>query len=206
MPYSQTSPMIKRVIDIIGSFIGLLVLLPVYLLVAIAIKLDSSGPVLYRQERVGRGGVPFRLFKLRTMHVNADRMQIITVGERDTRITSVGFFLRRFKLDELPQLINVLKGEMSLVGPRPELKKFTDLYSPDQRRVLAVRPGITDPASIHFRNENEMLEGKPDPIAYYVNEILPVKLSLNMKYLQDRSTLKDLRIIFMTALSIFKRN
>ena len=198
--------MIKRVIDIIGSFIGLLVLLPVYLLVAIAIKLDSSGPVLYRQERVGRGGVPFRLFKLRTMHVNADRMQIITVGERDTRITSVGFFLRRFKLDELPQLINVLKGEMSLVGPRPELKKFTDLYSPDQRRVLGVRPGITDPASIHFRNENEMLEGKPDPIAYYVNEILPVKLSLNMKYLQDRSTLKDLRIIFMTALSIFKRN
>ena len=198
--------MIKRIIDTIGSFIGLLVLLPVYLLVAIAIKLDSPGPVLYRQERVGRGGVPFRLFKLRTMHINADRMQIITVGERDPRITSVGFILRRFKLDELPQLINVLKGEMSLVGPRPELKKFTDLYTLEQRSVLAVRPGITDPASIHFRNENEMLEGKPDPIAYYVNEILPVKLSLNMKYLQDRSTLKDLRIIFMTALSIFKRN
>ena len=198
--------MIKRIIDTVGSCIGLLLLLPVFLLVAIAIKLDSPGPVLYRQERVGRGGSPFRLFKFRTMHVNADRMQIITVGKRDTRITSVGLFLRRFKLDELPQLINVLNGEMSLVGPRPELKKFTDLYTPEQRSVLAVRPGITDPASIHFRNENEMLEGKPDPIAYYVDEILPVKLSLNMKYLQDRSTLKDLRIILMTALSIFKRN
>jgi lipopolysaccharide/colanic/teichoic acid biosynthesis glycosyltransferase len=198
--------MIKRIIDTIGSFIGLLLLLPVFLLVAIAIKLDSSGPVLYRQERVGRGGNPFRLFKFRTMHVNADRIQAITVGKRDPRITSAGFFLRRFKLDELPQLINVLIGEMSLVGPRPELKKFTDLYTPEQRCVLAVRPGITDPASIQFRNENEMLEGKPDPIAYYVNEILPLKLSLNMKYLQNRSALKDLRIIFITALSIFKRN
>ena len=198
--------MVKRIIDTAGSLIGLLLLMPLFLLVAIVIKVDSSGPALYWQERIGRGGVPFRLFKFRTMHINADQIQSITVGKRDSRITAVGFFLRRFKLDELPQLMNVLKGEMSLVGPRPELRKFTDLYTEEQRSVLAVRPGMTDPASIQFRNENEMLEGKTDPISYYVNEILPVKLSINIKYLQDRSVWKDLRIIFVTLLSIFKRN
>ena len=198
--------MLKRTMAIVCALIGLLVLSPILVLIALAIKMDSPGPVFYRQERTGRGGVPFSLFKFRSMHIDADRLQAITVGKRDARITSAGHFLRRFKLDEFPQLINVLKGDMSLVGPRPELKKFTDLYTTGQRLVLSVRPGITDPASIRFRNENEMLEGKTDPIDYYIHEILPVKLSLNLQYIQDQSVLKDIRIIFMTVVSIFKKD
>ena len=186
------------------SAVGLVFLAPFFLLFALAIKTDSSGSVFYLQYRVGKGGRPFRLFKFRTMRVGADRSAPITVGQRDPRITAVGVFLRRFKLDELPQLINVLTGEMTLVGPRPELKKFVDLYTEEQRQVIAVTPGITDYASIEFSNENEMLEGKSDPIEFYVREIMPKKLSLNLKYIREQSFWLDIKIIFQTIVHIMK--
>lgn len=137
------------------------------------------------------------------MRVGSDKAAAITIGARDSRITQIGFWLRKFKLDELPQLINVWKGEMSLVGPRPELKKFVDLYSANQLRVIAVKPGITDYASIQFKNENELLEGKEDPIDFYIREIMPVKLELNLKYIQRQSFWLDIKIIFQTIFSIF---
>ena len=139
------------------------------------------------------------------MHVNADRLQAITVGARDPRITRVGYYLRKFKVDELPQLINVLKGDMSLVGPRPELKKFVDLYNTEQRQVLSVRPGITDPASIKFRNENELLEGKDNPIQYYTEVIMPQKLEMNLDYIRKKSVRYDVKLIFSTIFSIFSK-
>lgn len=196
--------MIKRSFDLLVSVAGLVFLAPFFLLFALAIKTDSAGPVFYLQERVGKGGKLFRLFKFRTMTVHADRATAITVGQRDPRITSVGLFLRRFKLDELPQLINVIKGEMSLVGPRPELKRFVDLYSKEQQEVIEVTPGITDYASIEFRNENEMLEGKEDPIEFYINEIMPRKLELNLRYIRERSFWSDIWIIFKTIVHIVK--
>lgn len=196
--------MAKRLLDLVVSAVGLVILAPFFLVFAAAIKVDSRGPVFYLQERVGRGGMIFRLFKFRTMRVGADKATAITVGQRDPRITSVGYFLRRFKLDELPQLINVLKGEMSLVGPRPELKRFVDLYQGDQRKVIEVTPGITDYASLEFRNENELLEGKQDPIDFYVKEILPKKLELNLKYIREQSLWTDVKIIALTIVHIFK--
>jgi lipopolysaccharide/colanic/teichoic acid biosynthesis glycosyltransferase len=196
--------MAKRLLDLVVSAVGLVILAPFFLFFAAAIKLDSHGPVFYLQERVGKGGALFRLFKFRTMRVGADKATAITVGQRDPRITSVGFFLRRFKLDELPQLINVLKGEMSLVGPRPELKRFVDLYQGDQRKVIEVTPGITDYASLEFRNENELLDGKPDPIDFYVKEILPKKLELNLKYIREQSTWTDVKVIVLTIVHIFR--
>jgi lipopolysaccharide/colanic/teichoic acid biosynthesis glycosyltransferase len=198
--------MVKRFFDFSCSLIGLILLFPFFLIFGVWIALDSAGPVFYLQERVGKDGVSFKLFKFRTMRVDAEKFTAITVGKRDPRITKAGFILRKFKIDELPQLINVLSGTMSLVGPRPELKRFTDLYTPEQRKVLAVRPGITDPASIRFRNENEMLEGKADPVEYYIHEILPVKLSLNLRYLESRSMGTDIKIIFSTLASIFKKD
>lgn len=197
--------MAKRLLDVVVSAVGLVVLAPFFLLFALMIKANSAGPVFYLQERVGKGGALFRLFKFRTMRVGADQATAITVGQRDSRITSVGYFLRRFKLDELPQLINVLKGEMSLVGPRPELKRFVDLYVGEQRKVIEVTPGITDFASIEFRNENELLEGKADPVDYYVKEILPKKLDLNLKYIRERSFWLDVRIILLTVVGIFRK-
>jgi lipopolysaccharide/colanic/teichoic acid biosynthesis glycosyltransferase len=196
--------MAKRLLDLVVSAVGLVILAPFFLLFAAAIILDSRGPVFYLQERVGKGGSLFRLFKFRTMRVGADKATAITVGQRDPRITSVGYFLRRFKLDELPQLINVLKGEMSLVGPRPELKRFVDLYEGEQRKVIGTKPGITDYASLEFRNENELLEGKPDPIDFYVKEIMPKKLELNLKYINEQSLWTDIKIIALTIVHIFR--
>jgi len=196
--------MAKRLFDLLTSSLGLLLLFPFFLLIGLIIKLDSSGPIFYLQERVGQGGILFKLFKFRTMQIGADKFTAITVGNRDPRITHVGYYLRKFKLDEIPQLINVLLGTMSLVGPRPELKKFVDLYTPEQQQVLTIKPGITDYASIQFRNENELLTGKPDPIDFYIREIMPVKLALNLKYLQSQSFWSDLVIIFRTLVSIFK--
>ena len=194
----------KRLFDLLVSLLGLLLLSPVFLILAILIKLDSPGPVFYIQERVGQGFKLFKLFKFRTMRMDADKYTAITVGARDPRITAVGYYLRKYKLDEFPQLINVLLGNMSLVGPRPELKKFVDLYTLEQQQVLTIKPGITDYASIEFRNENELLAGKPDPIDFYIREIMPVKLALNLKYLQTRSFWGDFRIIFRTLISIFQ--
>ena len=191
--------MLKRGFDIVGSALGLLLLLPVLLACALAVRLDSRGPVLFRQERIGRSGRPFTILKFRTM---VDRPQgdgpLIT-ATNDPRVTGVGRWLRRTKLDELPQLINVLRGEMSLVGPRPEAGRYVALY-PDAVRdlVLSVRPGITDEASILFRNESELLARAEDPDAYYVSELLPRKLEIHARYARHRSLAGDLRILART--------
>ena len=197
--------MLKRIVDFSVSLVAAMILFPFFLLVCLWVRLDSSGPSFYLQERVGRGGKMFKLIKFRTMHPNADKLTAITVGKRDPRITRAGYFLRTYKLDEMPQLINVLKGEMSLVGPRPELKKFVDLYNDEQRKVIQVKPGITDIASIKFRNENALLEGKSDPVEFYIHEIMPVKLDLNLKYIREQSLFLDIKILFQTLFSIFKK-
>ena len=195
---------LKRLMDVTVSGCALLVLWPVLLLIAAAIKIDDPGPVFYRQVRVGRGGKHFRIFKFRTMIVDADKKGLaITVG-RDNRITRVGAFLRKSKLDELAQLINVFTGEMSFVGPRPEVPKYVDMYTPYQRQVLLVRPGITDYASIAYRNENDLLEGAEDPEKMYIEQIMPDKIELNMKYLREISPVADIRLIFKTIEAVIR--
>lgn len=188
----------KRLFDITASGLGLLVLSPLFLILAVWIKLDSPGPVFYRQVRVGRGNKDFRLFKFRSMRVGSDKKGLITVGGHDPRVTHSGYYIRKYKLDELPQLINVFIGDMSLVGPRPEVRKYVDLYTPEQMRVLDVRPGITDMASIRYRNENELLEQAADPEQYYRDVVMQDKLRINLEYVADHSFIKDLKIIFMT--------
>ena len=192
----------KRAMDIVISAAALCVLWPVLLLIALAIVVDDPGPVFYRQVRVGRGGKPFRIFKFRTMVVDADKKGLsITVG-RDSRITRVGAFLRKTKLDELAQLLNVLAGQMSFVGPRPEVTRYVELYTPYQRQVLLVRTGITDYASIAYRNENDLLAGADDPERMYIETIMPDKIELNMKYLREISPLTDVRLILRTVLAV----
>lgn len=177
---------------------------PILVSVAIWVKIDSKGPVFYRQSRVGRGNKDFGLYKFRSMQVGADRKGLITVGGHDPRVTRAGYYLRKYKLDELPQLINVLKGDMSLVGPRPEVRKYVELYTAEQRRVLRVRPGITDPASIRYRNENELLAHADDPEKCYRETIMPDKLRLNLEYIDTQSFMGDIGIIFRTFSSIIK--
>ena len=194
----------KRAMDIVLSAAALCVLWPVLLLIALAIVVDDPGPVFYRQVRVGRGGKPFRIFKFRTMVVDADKKGLsITVG-RDSRITRVGAFLRKTKLDELAQLLNVLCGQMSFVGPRPEVPRYVELYTPYQRQVLLVRPGITDYASIAYRNENDLLAGADDPEKMYIETIMPDKIELNMKYLREISPLADIRLILSTIAAVIR--
>ncbi len=190
--------------DCTFSIIGLIVLSPLLLIIGLLIKLDSKGPVLYRQSRVGKNGVPFLLLKFRTMRTGSDKNGLLTVGGKDSRITRIGYYLRQYKLDELPQLVNVVKGEMSLVGPRPEVKKYVDLYNEQQREVLSVRPGITDLASIVYRNENELLAAHPDPEQYYITEIMPGKIELNFKYIRNQTTRGYLQIIFKTIFSAIR--
>ena len=195
---------LKRLMDIAVSGGALAVLWPVLLLIALAIKIDDPGPVFYRQVRVGRGGKTFRIFKFRTMVVDADKKGLaITVG-RDSRITRMGAILRKTKLDELAQLINVFTGEMSFVGPRPEVPRYVKLYTPYQRQVLLVRPGITDYASIAYRNENDLLEGAEDPERMYIDVIMPDKIELNMKYLREISPAADIRLIFKTIVAVIR--
>ena len=195
---------LKRLMDIVVSGGALLVLWPLLLIAALAIKLDDPGPVFYRQVRIGKDGKPFRIFKFRTMVTDADKKGLqITVG-RDNRITRVGAFLRRTKLDELAQLLNVFIGEMSFVGPRPEVPKYVDLYTPYQRQVLLVRPGITDYASIAYRNENDMLAGADDPERLYIDVIMPDKIKLNMKYLHEISPLADIRLMVSTVIAVIR--
>ncbi len=189
--------MIKRIFDIVSSLCVLLVLFPFLIIISTLIFFDSRGGVFYAQERVGMGGRSFRLLKFRTMHPNSDKLQI-TVGHRDPRITRIGYYLRKFKIDEFPQLINILKGEMSVVGPRPEVPKYVKLYTDEQRKVLTVKPGLTDYASLLYVNESELLEGAENPEKFYVDEIMPHKLSLNLKYIQERSFFNDLTLIFKT--------
>ena len=188
----------KRLFDILASGFGLLILSPLFLILAVWIPLDSPGPVFYRQTRVGRGGRDFRIFKFRTMRVGADKGSLVTIGGRDPRVTRAGSFLRRLKLDELPQLINVLVGDMSLVGPRPEVRKYVDLYTPEQLHVLDVRPGMTDAASIKYRNESELLGQAEDPEDYYIHVVLPDKLAINLDYVRNHSFWGDIQLIFKT--------
>ena len=195
---------LKRVMDIVISGGALLVIWPVLLLIALAIKIDDPGPVFYRQVRVGKDGKEFRIYKFRTMVVDADKKGLaITVG-RDNRITRMGALLRKTKLDELAQLINVFTGEMSFVGPRPEVPKYVNLYTPYQRQVLLVRPGITDYASIAYRNENDLLEGAEDPERMYIEKIMPDKIELNMKYLREISPIADIRLILSTIVAVIR--
>ncbi|MEW6470152.1 MAG: sugar transferase [Bacteroidota bacterium] len=192
----------KRFSDIIFSALGLLLLSPFLLLIALAIVAGSGFPVFYRQQRVGLNGRDFQLFKFRTMRAGADKKGLLTVGGRDPRVTAVGYFLRKYKLDELPQLLNVLLGDMSLVGPRPEVRKYVELYTAEQRKVLSVKPGITDYASIAYANENEILGNSSDPEQAYIREIMPAKLALNLKYIREQGLITDLKIIFRTLARI----
>lgn len=196
--------MLKRLFDILFSFIGLIILSPVFFIVGILIKLDSKGPVFYRQVRTGKDNKPFKLFKFRSMYTNSDKVGQLTVGMRDSRITKMGYSIRKYKLDELPQLINVFLGEMSLVGPRPEVPKYTLLYNQQQLKVLSVKPGITDPASIAYSKENDLLESALDPERMYINEIMPAKLALNLQYIESQSFWGDIKIIFNTLSAIVK--
>ena len=195
---------LKRAMDVVISGGALLVLWPVLLIVALLIKIDDPGPVFYRQVRVGKGGKEFRIFKFRTMVVDADKKGLaITVG-RDNRITRMGALLRKTKLDELAQLLNVFIGDMSFVGPRPEVPKYVNMYTPYQRQVLLVRPGITDYASIAYRNENDMLAVSEDPERMYIDVIMPDKIELNMKYLREISPIADLKLIFGTIAAVIR--
>lgn len=194
----------KRIFDIVCSLIGIVILLPLYIIISLIILLTSKGGVLYNQERVGRNGLIFKVFKFRTMRPGSFAKGALTVGSRDPRITEIGYYLRKYKLDELPQLFNVLFGDMSIVGPRPEVKKYTDLYTVDQREVLSVRPGITDYASIKFRNENDLLSESDNPERLYIEKIMPEKLALNMDYIKSNNVLRDIGIIFDTFYTILK--
>ena len=194
----------KRIFDIVASGCGLIVLSPLFLIFAIWIKLDSKGPVFYRQVRVGRNNRDFRIFKFRSMKEGADQGSLVTIGGQDPRITRSGHFIRKFKLDELPQLINVFTGDMSLVGPRPEVRHYVNYWTPEQMRVLDVRPGITDPASIKFRNENDLLDKAENPEEYYINVIMQEKIRLYLEYVGNQSLWYDIKLIFQTIKVVIK--
>ena len=194
----------KRLFDIIASGLGLIVLSPLFLILAIWIKADSKGPVFYRQVRVGRRNKDFRIFKFRSMRVGSDKGSLVTIGGHDPRITKSGYFIRKYKLDEFPQLINVFIGDMSLVGPRPEVRHYVDYWTPEQMHVLDVRPGITDPASIKFRNENELMEQADNPEKYYIEVIMQEKIKLYLEYVKKHNFFYDLGLIFKTFWVIVK--
>lgn len=190
--------MLKRLFDIVCSTLGLLLLLPFFLILGFLIIIDSRGGVFYKQVRVGKNGNDFYLYKFRSMKTDSDKKGLLTVGGNDSRITKVGYYIRKYKLDELPQLINVFLGSMSLVGPRPEVRKYVNLYNAEQKKVLSAKPGITDYASIEFSNENEILGNVPNPEEVYINEIMPAKLKLNMKYIAEQGIVTDIKIILKT--------
>ena len=194
--------MVKRIFDITLSLILLSIFLPFGLLISTWILIESSGGVFYKQVRIGHKGIPFKMFKFRSMRQNSDKLGQLTVGMRDPRITRSGYFIRKYKLDEFPQFINVLKGDMSIVGPRPEVKEFVDLYTDEQRKILNVKPGITDYASLEYFKENELLGLSDDPRKTYVEEIMPAKIELNMKYIQHPGLLNDIQIMWRTFLKI----
>ena len=193
-----------RFCDIVFSFFGLLLLSPLFLIVALWIVIDNPGPVFYRQQRVGKDGRDFGLLKFRSMRMGADKMSLITIGDRDPRVTRAGYYIRKYKLDELPQLWNVLIGDMSLVGPRPEVRKYVDIYTDQQGLVLAVRPGITDYASIEYIDENRLLAQSSDPDKTYIEEIMPAKIALNMRYINHQTLSEYFKIIFLTFAKIIR--
>lgn len=196
--------MVKRTFDVLVSAMALFLLLPLFLLLAVAVVITSSGGAFFRQVRVGRGGKEFRLLKFRTMRPGSESKGQITVGGRDPRITGIGYFLRKSKMDELPQLINVLAGDMSIVGPRPEVPRYVAMYTTEQREVLSVRPGITSAASIAYIDENEILGQSTDPDRTYVEEVMPAKLALDLAYVRRMSFGRDLSIISRTFLGLFR--
>ncbi|WP_276133198.1 sugar transferase [Polluticoccus soli] len=193
-----------RLFDILLSLLGIIIFSPIWVLIVIGIALDSKGPILFRQRRVGKDGVEFKMFKFRTMRVNAEQKGYLTVGNEDSRITAFGCFLRRYKLDELPQLLNVLRNDMSIVGPRPEVRKYVDLYKPEERAVLTVLPGITDFASVAFRNENDLLAKQQDPENYYIQYIMPEKIRLNQTFISEPTATNYFRVIILTLRKVFE--
>jgi lipopolysaccharide/colanic/teichoic acid biosynthesis glycosyltransferase len=196
---------VKRVFDIVISFCGITVLVPIFIVIAFLIKLNSKGSVFYIQKRVGQFNHDFSLLKFRTMSIDADKSSLLTVGSKDSRITSVGYFLRKYKLDELPQLINVLLGNMSLVGPRPEVRKYVDVYTNEQAEILNAKPGITDYASIEYFEENDLLAKSDNPEQTYIEKILPAKIALNKKYIAESGLKTDLKILYLTLKKIVTR-
>ena len=196
--------MIKRGIDILFSLIGLICLFPFFIFISFFIFITSKGGVFFVQLRVGKNNKDFKLYKFRTMFLNSDSKGLLTVGNNDKRITKLGYYLRKNKLDELPQLINVLNGTMSLVGPRPEVRRYVNLYNSEQKSILDVKPGITDLASIMYYNENEILANSVNPEQTYINEIMPIKLELNKQYINEMSLFTDLKIIFKTFMKLIK--
>lgn len=197
--------MIKRIFDFAFSFFGFLILLPIFGAIALAIKLDSKGPVFYRGERAGKNGRTFRIFKFRTMVPDAEKIGGPSTASDDPRLTGISGFLKKYQLDELPQLINVIKGEMSLVGPRPEVKRYIDMLSDQERQlILSVRPGMTDLASLWNFHEGEILKGSPDPEKTYIEKIRPKKIELQLKYVEERNFWLDIKLIFKTIARIFQ--
>ena len=194
----------KRAFDFLFSLFILVLFFPIGFVISILILFSSPGGIFYMQERIGRQGLPFKLYKFRSMRIDADQSGKLTVGMKDPRITQVGIFIRKYKLDEFPQFINVLRGEMSIVGPRPEVREFVALYTDKQKKVLEVKPGITDYASIEYFNENELLAASDDPKKTYIEDIMPDKLKINQKYLANPTLSHDLKIIFMTILRVLK--
>jgi len=195
----------KRLFDILFSSIGLILMLPAFIIIALIIMIETKGPVFYLQTRVGKNNIDFKIFKFRTMYVGSDKKGLLTIGDRDARVTKSGYFLRKYKLDEIPQLINVFIGNMSFVGPRPEVRKYVNYYSENDLKILKIKPGITDYASIHFRNEAELLKTTNDPDLLYVNKILPEKIRLNKLYLNKASIYQDIKIILNTIKVIFNK-
>jgi lipopolysaccharide/colanic/teichoic acid biosynthesis glycosyltransferase len=195
--------MMKRGFDVLFSFLALVILIPLFIAISLLVVMGSEGSAFYFQKRVGRNGKDFTLIKFRTMLKKSDSIGLLTIGENDSRITKTGRWLRKYKLDELPQLVNIFLGDMSIVGPRPEVRKYVDLYSPEQLTVLSVRPGLTDYASLEYINENNLLSSFSYPERAYIEKIMPDKLMLNLKYIKEQGFMKDLKIIFRTISRIF---
>lgn len=188
----------KRIFDVLLALLGLIILSPLFLMLWIVVMVDSKGGIMYKQIRVGKNMEDFLLYKFRTMYVHSADQNLITIGNHDARITKVGYWLRKYKLDELPQLLNILNGQMSFVGPRPEVRKYVNMYNDEQQKVLSVKPGITDWASIQFYNENQLLENSDDPENYYIDQLFPLKLVQNLQYIKHNNILIDIKIILLT--------
>ncbi len=196
---------VKRIFDIVFSATGLILLAPILLLIALLIKLDSKGPVLFIQGRVGKNNRDFNIYKFRTMQVQSEKGGLLTLGNNDSRITKIGYFLRRYKIDEFPQLINILKGDMSFVGPRPELRYYVNFYNEDDMKIFQVRPGITGLASLKYRNEVELLKTAKDPETFFIETIIPDKLKFNKEYIKRRSFFFDLKLIVLTVVKVITK-
>ena len=197
--------MLKRLFDVVFSVVGLIPLFPILLLISILIKLDSKGPVLFIQGRVGKNNTDFNIYKFRTMRVQSDKKGLLTLGNNDSRITKMGYFLRRYKMDEFPQLINILKGDMSFVGPRPELRYYVNFYNDDAMKIFEVRPGITGLASLKYRNEVELLKAAKDPEEFFIKTIIPDKLKYNKEYLRKQNFFFDLKLIGLTVVKVITK-